>query len=123
MKKFILSFIVLFSFLSAWSQQDTTDQQFVGKYKFAEGNPVTEVIISLENGVLSAGSALGTSELKKTAKDTYEIVSFGGTATFKRNTEGKVNGISIAVQDLTMEGTKSEDKIAMLFEKSGLLIY
>ncbi len=113
MKKFIFSFILLFSFSALFAQTDT-QQELTGKYKFPEGSPVTEIGIVIEKGVLTATSAMGNSELKKTEnKDVYEIVSFGGTATFKRNTEGKITSVVIQSQDVTMEGAKTVDGLSI----------
>jgi hypothetical protein len=81
-------------------------EQYTGKYKFPDGSPVTEVNIILENGKLSASSAIGTAELKLNKGDEFEIVGYGGAAIFKRNTEGKVMRVQIIVADLDMEGTK-----------------
>lgn len=108
MKKIFLSLFVLISFSALRAQTDSL-QEYTGKYKFPEGSPVTEIGVIVENGVLTATSAMGNSELKKTdAKDVYEIVAYGGTATFKRNGDNKITTLLIQVQDVTMEGTKSE---------------
>lgn len=108
MKKIFLSLFVVLSFLAAQAQTDSL-QEYTDKYKFPEGSPVTEVGVIVENGILTATSAMGNSELKKTdTKDMYEIVSFGGTATFKRNGESKITSLLIQAQDVTMEGTKTE---------------
>jgi hypothetical protein len=108
MKKLFLSLLVLISFSAVNAQTDSL-QEYTGKYKFPEGSPVTEVGVVVENGVLTATSAMGNTELKKTdTKDVYEVVAYGGTATFKRNPEGKIVTLLIQVQDITMEGTKSE---------------
>lgn len=107
MKKIILSLIVVLGVLVARGQSDSL-QQYTGKYKFPEGSPVTEVGIVLENGVLMATSVMGNSELRKIEADVFEIVSFGGTATFRRNQDNKVVGLSIEVQDVRMEGTRTE---------------
>ena len=108
MKKLFLSLLVLISFSAVNAQTDSL-QEYTGKYKFPEGSPVTEIGVVMENGVLTATSAMGNSELKKTdTKDVYEVVAYGGTATFKRNPEGKIVTLLIQVQDVTMEGTKSE---------------
>ncbi len=108
MKKILLSLFVVLSF-SALNAQTDSLQEYTGKYKFPEGSPVTEIGVVIENGVLTATSAMGNSELKKTdTKDVYEIVAFGGSATFKRNTEGKITTVLVQVQDVTMEGTKTE---------------
>ncbi|MFN8290412.1 MAG: hypothetical protein U0U70_09155 [Chitinophagaceae bacterium] len=108
MKKLLLSlsFIVAFSALHA---QTDSLQEYTGKYKFPDGSPVAEIGVVLENGVLTATSVMGNSELKKTDnKDVFEIVAYAGTATFRRTEEGKVKGMRVQVQDVDMEGTKSE---------------
>lgn len=108
MKQFFLTFFVLLVFSAVNAQTDSL-QQYTGKYMFPEGSPVTEIGVVLENGLLTATSAMGNSELKNTAtKDVFEVVAYGGIATFKRSTEGKVNGVQIQVQDINMEGTKTE---------------
>lgn len=108
MKKIILTLLVSFVFAGLHAQTDSL-QEYTGKYKFPEGSPVTEIGVVIENGILTATSAMGNSELKKTDnKDVYEIVAYGGTATFKRNAEGKITTLQIQVQDVNMEGTKTE---------------
>ncbi len=108
MKKLLFSLLLLCSFTLVHAQADTTLQEYLGKYTFTSG-PVSEIGVVLDNNVLTATSAMGNSELKKTdTKDVFEVVAYAGTATFKRNEEGKVTGITIQVQDMTLEGTKSE---------------
>lgn len=87
--------------------QDSLNQ-YAGKYKFPEGSPVTEIDVAIESGKLTATSPMGSSELRRSSGDEFEIVAYGGTATFRRNTEGKVNGLHILVGDVDIEGTKSE---------------
>jgi hypothetical protein len=108
MKKIIFALIFTVGFTAIYAQTDSL-QEYTGKFKFPEGSPVSEIGVVIENGVLTATSAMGNSELKKTdTKDVYEIVAYSGTATFKRNAEGKITTLLIQVQDITMEGTKSE---------------
>ena len=108
MKQFFLTFFVLLVFSAVNAQTDSL-KQYTGKYIFPEGSPVTEIGVVLENGLLTATSAMGNSELKNTdTKDVFEVVACGGIATFKRSAEGKVNGVQIQVQDVNMEGTKTE---------------
>jgi hypothetical protein len=108
MRKLFLSVALLFGFTLLNAQTDSLEQ-YTGKYAFPEGSPVKEIGVVIENGVLTATSAMGNSELRKTdTKDVFEVVAFGGTATFKRNDEGKVTGVVIQVQDVNMEGTKTE---------------
>ncbi len=107
MKYFFLSLILMISFLTVNAQTDSL-RQYTGTYKFPDGSPVTEITVTLDSTVLTANSALGSSELKKTEGDIFEIVAYGGTATFKRNAENKISGVQILVGDLNMEGTKTE---------------
>ena len=95
-------------------------QKYTGKYKFSEGNPVTEINVTIESGILTATSAMGTTELKKTdTENVFEIVVYGGTATFKKNTEGKITGVQIVVGDLNMEGVKAEEHSMIILFKNG----
>ncbi len=117
MQKLLLAFVFLLGCIYANAQTDTTLNQYTGKYTFADGAPVKEIGVVVEEGVLTATSQMGNSELKKTDnKDVFEVVAYGGTATFKRNEEGKVTGITIQVQDITMEGTRSEGIVMGFWE-------
>lgn len=112
MKKIVFILVLLAGFTTIHGQTDSL-QEYTGKYKFPDGSPVTEIGVVVENGVLTATSAMGNSELKKTdTKDVFEIVAYAGTATFKRNAEGKITTLLIQVQDVTMEGTRSEGILA-----------
>ena len=109
MKKFFITTIVLMSAFIVTAQTDTTLQQYTGKYKFPDGSPVTEITLAVDNGLLIASSAMGSTEFKKTSTaDVFEIVAYGGTATFKRNPESKITGVTIVAGDLTLEGTRTE---------------
>ena len=116
MKKILLFvFALTGSFILYAQQTPSTDslKEYTGKYKFPEGSVVTEVNIVLENGILQATSMMGNSELKKIEKDLFEVVAYSGTAQFKRGQEGKVNGVKIEVDDLILDGTKSEESITL----------
>ncbi|MBL0151976.1 MAG: DUF3471 domain-containing protein [Chitinophagaceae bacterium] len=112
-KLFLLSFLVLAAF--AVNAQTDTLQQYTGKYRFPEGSVVSEINVTVESGVLMAGSVMGNTELKKTEGDVFEIVNFGGTATFKRNTEGKIISVRVQVSDVDMEGAKQESGVGAFF--------
>lgn len=108
MKKVFLSLVMMFGFIAVNAQTDTL-QRYVGKYKFPDGSPVAEIAISVDNGLLMASSAMGTTEFKPTSTvDVYEIVAYGGTATFKRKEE-KIVSVQILVGDVNIEGTKTEN--------------
>lgn len=119
MKKLLLSILVLISFSAVNAQQDSL-QKYTGKYKFPDGSVVAEISITIENGILTATSVMGTTELKKTdTENVFEIVVYGGTATFRKNTEGKITGVQILVGDINIEGTKTEGlSTAYLLSKS-----
>jgi hypothetical protein len=58
-------------------------------------------------------STIGNSEFKPTGTaDVFEIVAYGGTATFRRK-EAKVTGMLVQVNDINMEGTKEEGSLAI----------
>lgn len=108
MKKVFLLFMLLPACLLVVGQSDPM-QEYTGKYRFPDGSPVTEIGVVLEDGILTATSVMGNSELRKTDnKDVFEVVTYAGTATFKRNGDGKIVGLRIQVQDIDMEGTREE---------------
>lgn len=108
MKKALFFILLLPVCILAVGQNDPL-QEYTGKYRFPDGSPVTEIGVVLEDGVLTATSVMGNSEFRKTdSKDVFEIVAFAGTATFKRNGDGKIVGLRIQVQDIDMEGTREE---------------
>ncbi len=97
--------------LSVHASQDSL-QQYVSKFKFPEGSPVSEVNIILENGALQITSVMGTSPLEKNNEDIFIITAYNGTATFIRNSAKKIVSLKIEAMGITMEGTKEESKEA-----------
>ncbi len=117
MKKVFLSLFMLFGFMAVNAQTDSL-QQYTGKFKFPDGSPVTEITITIDNGLLMATSAMGSTEFKPTSTvDVFEIVAYGGTATFKKK-EGKVTSLQILVGDVNMEGEKTEGIVLNLSASS-----
>jgi Domain of unknown function (DUF3471) len=113
MKKFICLLMTAFVGMSLLAQTDTSLQQYTGVYKFPEGSVVTSVEIKIENGGLMATSTAGSSVLERISKDTFNLVSYSGTVYFTRDTEKKVNGIRIEVQDTILEGKKENAGLAI----------
>ena len=111
MRKFRLCFIALGSCLILAAQTPPTDslKEYTGKYEFPEGSEVTEIKVGIENDTLWAYSVKGNSELKRIEKDLFEVVQYTGTATFKRDENGKISGLHIEVGDLIMDGKKSDE--------------
>jgi Domain of unknown function (DUF3471) len=93
-------------------------QEYTGKYKFPAGSIVPETNVVLENGALFANSEMGSSELKKMEGDTFELVAYGGTATFKRNPDGKIISVKVEVDDIILEGTKVEAPAYQFYERN-----
>jgi len=106
MKKLALLISLVCAFLFVSAQQDTTLKEYTGTYKFPDGSPVPSVEITIQDGNLFGNSANGSAPLIKMTKDTFSIPSYNGMAYFKRNADGKVNGIKIELTDVTMEGDK-----------------
>ena len=112
MRRFLLFFIALGScFILLAQQHPSTDslKEYTGIYKFPEGSDVTEIKIGIENDTLWAYSVKGNSELKRIEKDLFEVVQYTGTATFKRDENGKITILHIEVGRLIMDGKKSEE--------------
>ncbi|MBS1655452.1 MAG: DUF3471 domain-containing protein [Bacteroidetes bacterium] len=127
MKKVFFILVVIFSGIVAHAQQapvpspDSSLAEYAGKYKFPDGSVVTEITVVFENGVLSASSSAGSSELKKVAVDTFEVVAYGGTANFRRNSEKKITGVQVLINEMDLEGTKEEDALTGLLPDNFLV--
>ncbi len=123
MKKMLLFAFMLVGCISATNAQtDTTVNQFIGKYKFAEGSPVSEVTVVLENGVLMMNSQAGSSTLEKSAEDVYVITQFQGTAKFTRDGNKKVIGVTILAMGYELVGTKEPSSTYYLATKKVVLL-
>ncbi|HQS23711.1 MAG: hypothetical protein B7Y11_06275 [Sphingobacteriia bacterium 24-36-13] len=126
MKKILLFAFMLVGFVSASNAQsaptDTTVNQLVGKYKFAEGSPVAEVTVVLENGVLMMNSQAGSSTLEKSAEDVYVITQFQGTAKFTRDENKKVTGVTILAMGYELVGTKEPVSTVAFSTKKAVLL-
>ncbi len=119
MKKMFLAFLMI-GFFVAVRAQDTTLQQYTGKYKFPDGSVVTEINVTIEGGVLTSNSSAGTSVLEKLTTDTFSVVSFQGTAVFTRDANKKVNGVIVDAMGYHLEGTK-DAAISLVFIRPEVL--
>jgi hypothetical protein len=113
MKKIIMMATVVFmSVLSAKAQDSTSIKaaldslkMYVGKYKFGEGSPVSQVTVVIENGKLILKSAMGNADLEKAeGVDQFSIPAYQGTTSFYRNEAKKISGIHIDVMGRSLEG-------------------
>jgi len=108
MKKILLLSTLLLGVFISIQAQDSTLTQFTGKFKFAEGSPVQEVVISADNGALVAASAMGSFVLQKTGEDQFFIAEFQAPVVFKRDSNKKVVGLTINANGMVLEAVKVE---------------
>ena len=108
MKKILLLSTLLLGVFISIQAQDTTLTQFTGKFKFAEGSPVQEVVINADNGTLVATSAMGSFVLQKTGEDQFLIADFQAPVVYKRDSNRKVIGLTISVSGMVLEAVKVE---------------
>ena len=108
MKKILLLSTLLLGVFITIQAQDSTLTQFTGKFKFAEGSPVQEVVISADNGTLIAASALGSFVLQKTGEDQFFIAEFQAPVVNKRDSNKKVVGLAINANGMVLEAVKVE---------------
>jgi hypothetical protein len=114
---FLFVTITSFSFAQAQAPADTTLKQYIGTYNFPDGSVVASVMVALEQSGLTMSSSAGTSELRKLGVDTFMVVSFEGTAVFKRNADKKIIGVTIDARGYLLEGTRSEPTGMLLRRK------
>ncbi len=116
MKKLIL-FTLLWiggaSVVAAQTPQPDTAvlKQYVGKYKFPEGSVVNEIVVNIDITGLNMVASVGTSPLQKKEGDEFAIIEFQGIASFKRNADKKVIGVSISAMGYNLEGTKEDEPV------------
>lgn len=86
-------------------------QDYVGKYKFKEA-PFQEVIVTVkDNKMYGEAVGQGSAELaptKETSTDNeiYEVVGYGGTTKFIRDSSRKVVKVILNIQGNDLEGEK-----------------
>lgn len=108
MKKILLLSTLLLGVFISIQAQDSTLTQLTGKFKFGEGSPVQEVEITVDNGALLIGSAMGSSVLQKTGEDEYLIPDFQAALIYKRDSNKRVVGLTINVSGMVLEAVKVE---------------
>ena len=106
MKYILITVVVMVMACMGVQAQDTSSHQFVGKYKFPEGSVVPEVEVSMDNGVLMMSSTAGVSTLTLLGVDSFNIVSFNGYATFKRNEAKKIVAVHIEASGYVLDGIR-----------------
>jgi len=106
MKKILITFVMTGMACVGLQAQDSSSHQYLGKYKFPEGSVVPEVEVFIDNGALMMSSSAGVSVLATLGVDSFNIVSFNGYATFKRNETKKIVAVHIDASGYVLDGIK-----------------
>lgn len=107
MKKVLLMAAVFLGIFVSVQAQDSPLKEYLGKYIFAEGSPVTEVVLTLQDSVLVSSSSVGSFPLEKKGVDTFYLAAYDALVIFKRDGNSVVEGVGINVQGMELIGKKA----------------
>jgi hypothetical protein len=113
MKKMLLLVIVFLGIFVSVQAQDSPLKEYLGKYTFAEGSPVTEVVLTVQDSVLVSTSSVGAFPLEKKGVDTFYLAAYDALVIFKRDGNNVVTGVGINVQGMELIGTKAAASSAL----------
>ena len=113
MKKILLMGIVCLGIFVTVQAQDSPLKEYLGKYTFAEGSPVTEVVLTIQDSVLVSTSSVGSFPLEKKGVDTFYLAAYDALVIFKRDGNNVVTGVGINVQGMELIGKKSATPSAL----------
>ncbi|MEO6317059.1 MAG: hypothetical protein ABIU63_12820 [Chitinophagaceae bacterium] len=109
MNRMIGLFAVCIGMCCGAMSQDSTGKELVGKYKFPAGSVIEEATVTWENGEIKMSSSAGVSVLERMKGDTFRVVSFSGTAVFKRSDAKKISGVYVDASGYVLEGVKEAE--------------
>ena len=107
-----LTLILMGAFLSVNAQQGPLND-YLGKYVFAEGSPVAEVSLTVEDSSLVINSAMGSTMLEKKGVDSFYLATYDALVIFKRKDGKSVETISIFVQGMELVGKREASPVAI----------
>jgi hypothetical protein len=107
-----MTLILMGAFLSVNAQQGPLND-YLGKYVFAEGSPVAEVSLTIEDSSLVINSAMGSTPLEKKGVDSFYLAPYDALVIFKRADGKTVASISIFVQGMELVGKKEATPAAL----------
>jgi len=107
MKKIILMAVILMGVFASVNAQTSNLKDYLGKYVFPEGSPVTEVTLTIEDTVLTINSAMGATALEKKGVDTFYLAAYDAPIIFKRGANNSVETLTIIVQGMELTAQKS----------------
>jgi len=106
MKKIFLMAFILMGVFASVNAQTSNLKDYLGKYVFPEGSPVTEVTLTVEDTVLTINSAMGATPLEKKGVDTFYLAAYDAPIIFKRGTGKSVETLTIIVQGMELTAQK-----------------
>ena len=107
-----MTLILMGAFLSVNAQQGPLTD-YLGKYVFAEGSPVAEVSLTVEDSTLVINSAMGSTQLEKKGVDSFYLATYDALVIFKRKDGKSVESVSILVQGMELLGRKEASPVAL----------
>ncbi len=107
MKKLLLLAAVFLGIFVTVQAQDSPLKEYLGKYTFAEGSPVTEVVLTVQDSVLVSTSSVGSFPLEKKGVDTFYLAAYDALVVFKRDGNSIVESVGINVQGMELIGKKA----------------
>ena len=114
MKKLLLFLLVCSAALVSYAQ-DTTLNEYKGKFKFPEGGLVPEVEITMADNVLTISAVLGSASMEKVSRDTFTIPTYGNAMVyFGRDSDGKISTLKIDTGTDVLEGKKELNSLALV---------
>jgi hypothetical protein len=113
MKKILLMAVILVGVFATANAQTSNLKDYLGKYVFPEGSPVTEVTLTIEDTVLTINSAMGATALEKKGVDTFYLAAYDAPIIFKRGANNSVETLTIIVQGMELTATKAAASFAI----------
>lgn len=107
-----MTLILMGAFLSVNAQQGSLND-YLGKYVFAEGSPVAEVSVTIQDSSLVINSAMGSTMLEKKGVDSFYLATYDALVIFKRKDGKSVESVSILVQGMELLGRKEASPVAL----------
>ena len=107
-----LTLVLMGAFMSVNAQTGPLND-YLGKYIFAEGSPVAEVSLTIQDSSLVINSAMGSTSLEKKGVDSFYLSTYDALVIFKRKDGKTVETISIFVQGMELIGKKEAGAVAL----------
>ncbi|MEY4049448.1 MAG: hypothetical protein RL262_282 [Bacteroidota bacterium] len=113
MKKIFLMAVILMGVIATANAQTSSLKDYLGKYVFPEGSPVTEVTLTAEDTVLTINSAMGSTPLEKKGVDTFYLSAYDAPIIFKRGADNSVETLTIIVQGMELTAKRTATTFAL----------